>query len=66
MIAAWGWASVFYIFGAAGVAWYLWWERQAASSPQEDPAISEVGGERLHAMLCSKEHTALLLGKKAG
>lgn len=63
MIAAWGWASVFYVFGAAGVAWYLWWERQAASSPQEDPAISEVGGAGC--MLCSKEHTALLIGKEA-
>lgn len=44
MIASWGWASVFYIFGLAGVVWYFWWQRQAAASPQDDPAISEVGG----------------------
>lgn len=41
MISSWGWASVFYIFGAAGLAWYFWWERKAAASPQDDPAISE-------------------------
>lgn len=42
MIASWGWASVFYIFGAAGLVWYLWWGREAAATPREDPRISEV------------------------
>ena len=41
MIASWGWASVFYVFGLAGLAWYVWWDRQAAAAPQDDPAISE-------------------------
>ena len=42
MIASWGWSSVFYVFGAAGLAWYAWWDRHAAASPQDDPAIDEV------------------------
>jgi ACS family sodium-dependent inorganic phosphate cotransporter len=41
MIHALGWPSVFYIFGALGVGWWAWWWRNAASSPAEDPAISE-------------------------
>ncbi|EFN57500.1 hypothetical protein CHLNCDRAFT_143059 [Chlorella variabilis] len=41
MIASWGWSSVFYVFGAAGLAWYAWWDRHAAASPQDDPAIDE-------------------------
>ena len=44
MISGWGWPSVFYIFGLGGLAWYAWWDRQAAASPSEDPAIDEVRG----------------------
>eukprot|EP00887_Chlorella_sp_A99_P000918 scaffold5.g918.t1 len=40
MISHWGWPSVFYVFGVAGVAWFLLWQRRAASSPAADPGIS--------------------------
>ena len=32
---------MFYVFGMAGVLWFLLWDRQAASTPAEDPRISE-------------------------
>lgn len=41
MIASYGWSSVFYVFGLAGVVWFLLWQRHAASSPQADPGISD-------------------------
>ena len=40
MIQSLGWSSVFYVFGAIGVFWYLWWDRRAASSPVDDPRIT--------------------------
>lgn len=40
MINSFGWPSVFYVFGAIGVGWFLWWNRKAASSPAEDTIIS--------------------------
>jgi predicted MFS family arabinose efflux permease len=43
MIGTWGWSSVFYAFGAVGLVWYFWWQRQAAATPGEDPYIDEVG-----------------------
>jgi len=36
-----GWPSVFYIFGALGIVWYLAWISGAAASPGEDPKCSE-------------------------
>ena len=36
-----GWPSVFFIFGALGIVWYLGWVSQAAASPGEDPRCSE-------------------------
>lgn len=41
-----GWPSVFYGFGMLGILWYLVWQQNVASSPAEDPAISEQ--ERQH------------------
>ena len=41
MVEVLSWPSVFYIFGAVGVLWYLVWQSQAASSPAADPAISK-------------------------
>jgi len=35
------WPSVFYIFGAVGVVWYLLWQQYAASSPASDPKITQ-------------------------
>lgn len=40
MIASYGWPSVFYVFGAAGLLWFLLWQQQAASSPAQDPNIT--------------------------
>lgn len=40
MIASYGWPSVFYIFGAGGLLWFLIWQRRAASSPATDPHIT--------------------------
>ena len=42
MIHSFGWASVFYVFGIGGLAWFAWWDRNAAAAPAEDPHISEV------------------------
>ena len=44
MIHSLGWPSVFYVFGSIGVLWWVWWSRQASSSPMDDPLVSE--GER--------------------
>lgn len=41
MIHTLGWPSVFYIFGAMGLLWFLWWDRQAASTPALDEQISQ-------------------------
>ncbi|XP_067000877.2 sialin [Anabrus simplex] len=35
-----GWPSIFYVFGALGVAWFLAWWWIVAGSPEEDPNIS--------------------------
>ena len=40
MIAAFGWPSVFYVFGSVGLLWYSVWNRRAASTPSDDPNIS--------------------------
>lgn len=36
-----GWESIFYIFGAIGVVWFVAWTIVVKKSPQEDPFISE-------------------------
>lgn len=36
-----GWESVFYIFGAIGLVWFVIWTIIVRKSPQEDPFISE-------------------------
>ena len=41
MIHALQWPSVFYVFGALGVVWWLVWESGAASNPSEDPLCTE-------------------------
>ena len=35
------WPSVFFIFGSFGIAWLIFWNQSASSSPQEDPHISD-------------------------
>lgn len=46
IVATWGWRSPFYVFGAAGFVWVVFWFLFGASSPEQHPAISEA--ERLH------------------
>lgn len=41
MILELGWQSVFFVFGSLGVFWYMSWQRLAASTPLDDPTISE-------------------------
>nr|XP_003706045.2 PREDICTED: vesicular glutamate transporter 2 isoform X1 [Megachile rotundata] len=36
-----GWASVFYVFGAAGLIWFFFWWIIVKDKPEEDPYISE-------------------------
>jgi MFS transporter, ACS family, solute carrier family 17 (sodium-dependent inorganic phosphate cotransporter), other len=36
-----GWESVFYIFGAIGVIWFIVWTLVVRKSPEEDPFISD-------------------------
>jgi ACS family sodium-dependent inorganic phosphate cotransporter len=40
LIARFGWPSVFYGFGALGIAWYAAWQRHVAATPSDDPRIS--------------------------
>ena len=41
------WPSVFHIFGGIGVLWYLVWEWQSASAPDEDDRCSKAEKELL-------------------
>eukprot|EP00877_Chromochloris_zofingiensis_P007547 jgi/Chrzof1/3045/Cz12g09150.t1 len=41
MIQSLGWPSVFYVFGSWGVVWYTVWNKRAASTPAEDPLLSQ-------------------------
>lgn len=36
-----GWESVFYVFGAIGCVWYVFWTWLVYASPEKDPHISE-------------------------
>lgn len=40
LIQKFGWASVFYSFGSVGAIWFALWQRNAHSSPLEDPELS--------------------------
>ena len=40
MVEVLSWPSVFYVFGAIGIIWYLVWQSKAASSPATDTSIS--------------------------
>ncbi|KAG2452408.1 hypothetical protein HYH02_002651 [Chlamydomonas schloesseri] len=39
MLNAFGWQSVFYVFGSLGVAWHFVWRSQVRSSPAEDSSL---------------------------
>ena len=39
IVLAWGWEWVFYLFGAVGIVWYVFWHRLAATEPSDHPHI---------------------------
>lgn len=50
-----GWHSVFYVFGAFGVLWFIVWTLLCFSSPADHPFISEEEKKLLHDAM--SEHT---------
>jgi ACS family sodium-dependent inorganic phosphate cotransporter len=40
IIERYGWPAVFYIFGALGVIWFIFWQRLVTNTPQTHPTIS--------------------------
>jgi MFS family permease len=40
IVQAFGWPWVFYLFGALGAIWYVFWRRSVTATPQVHPAIS--------------------------
>ncbi len=40
VVQQWGWEWAFYLFGATGLIWYVFWQRMITSTPQEHPNIS--------------------------
>ena len=40
IVKAWGWQSVFYLFGALGVLWCTAWFLRACDRPEDDPRMS--------------------------
>jgi len=41
IVAAFGWEWAFYIFGAMGLVWILFWQAMVSRSPAEHPSISD-------------------------
>ncbi|MDP6377588.1 MAG: ACS family MFS transporter [Pseudomonadales bacterium] len=35
-----GWEWAFYLFGAVGIVWYVFWQRLAATDPKDHPGVS--------------------------
>ena len=56
---AYGWASVFYIFGSMGVVWFVLWLRKAASGPVNDTRVSEKEREYIIANTCEQVRACL-------
>ena len=51
---AFGWASVFYIFGSLGVVWFALWLSKASSGPVSDDRVSEKEREYIIANTCEQ------------
>ena len=47
------WPSVFYLFGSLGAVWFVTWQNNAHSSPQEDPSLSQRERELIEASAVS-------------
>ncbi len=48
---AFGWEWIFYIFGAVGLVWYVFWQRTVAHAPQHHPHLSSREAEEISAGL---------------
>ena len=59
LIAMWGWASVFGIFGSLGVLWFAAWLRSAASSPVDDPKLTAAEEKYIVANTCPQVRLCL-------
>jgi len=57
IILAFGWEAVFYLFGATGFIWFLFWWPLAADRPPKalDPQVSALDGERSKAPAAEKK-----------
>jgi MFS transporter, ACS family, solute carrier family 17 (sodium-dependent inorganic phosphate cotransporter), other len=53
---AYGWESVFYVFGAIGVVWLVLWMIIVRRSPEEDPWISEEEKRYIVTKLGNRDH----------
>lgn len=63
MVENWGWPSVFYVFGAAGVIWYVVWLARAHNDPATDPRCPPAERDMLVAHAPEpKEETAVPWG----
>ena len=40
IVEQWGWPWAFYLFGATGIVWYVWWHRGVARTPAAQSGIS--------------------------
>jgi ACS family sodium-dependent inorganic phosphate cotransporter len=40
IVSAWGWEWAFYLFGAAGVIWFLFWQALMTARPEDHPQVT--------------------------
>jgi ACS family sodium-dependent inorganic phosphate cotransporter len=43
-----GWEWAFYLFGAVGVVWFVFWQQWVTSTPQTHPSITEAELQQIH------------------
>ena len=64
IVSRYGWPSVFYIFGLAGLVWAVFWYYKATSYPDEHPGITAEELELLGSSSSSKQAAASIPWKK--
>ena len=55
IVEALGWEWAFYLFGAVGAVWFLFWQRSVASKPTDDPAVTPQEMEIINAGATPRE-----------
>lgn len=58
--AKYGWESVFYIFGAIGIVWFILWTIIVRKSPQDDPFCSEEERRYIMTKLGTKKNDQII------